>query len=72
MRKLSILKANGFITNNEENALASIYTLVSDGSHKPLGFTDEEYSRYGRNLIMTTCHYSIKKQNGYTATGNPF
>lgn len=63
-RSLSVLKTDGFITQNEENALSSIYTLVSDGSHKPLGFTDEEYSRYGRNLIMTTCYYIIKKQNG--------
>lgn len=71
-RSLSILKANGFITQNEENALSSIYTLVSDGSHKPLGFTDEEYSRYGRNLIMTTCYYIIKKQNDNNTTDSFF
>jgi len=69
---LSVLKTNGFITRNEENALSSIYTLVSDGSHKPLGFTDEEYSRYGRNLIMTTCYYIIKKQNSNTTTDELF
>lgn len=71
-RSLNILKANGFITDNEEQALVSIYRLVSDGSHKPLGFTDEEYSRYGRNLIMTTCYYIIKKQNASNTTDEPF
>ena len=71
-RSLTILRTNEFITNNEEHALSSIYTLVSDGSHKPLGFTDEEYSRYGRNLIMTTCYYIIKKQNGNNTTDELF
>jgi len=71
-RSLNILKANEFITDNEEKALSSIYRLVSDGSHKPLGFTDEEYSRYGRNLIMTTCYYIIKKQNGSNTTDELF
>ena len=71
-KSLSVLKTNGFITQNEENALSSIYTLVSDGSHKPLGFTDAEYSRYGRNLIMTTCYYIIKKQNGNHTTDELF
>ena len=62
-RTLNILKDNGFITNEEEKAISSTYTFVSDGSHKPLGFTEEEYARYGRNLIMTVCYYIIKKQN---------
>ena len=63
-RSLNILKADNFISNDEEKAIASTYTFVSDGSHIPLGFTNEEYSRYGRNLIMTVCYYIIKKQNG--------
>lgn len=65
-RTLNILKDNGFITNEEEKAISSTYTFVSDGSHKPLGFTEEEYARYGRNLIMTVCYYIIKKQNNIT------
>lgn len=70
-RSLNILRGNGFITENEEKTLSSIYTLVSDGSHKPMGFTDEEYARYGRNLIMTTCYYIIKKQNSSNTTNIP-
>lgn len=69
-RSLNILKANGFISTDEEKAIASTYTFVSDGSHIPLGFTNEEYSRYGRNLIMTVCYYIIKKQNGNNTKNN--
>lgn len=62
-KSLNILKANGFITNDEEQAIASTYKFVSDGSHIPIEFTREEYARYGRNLIMTVCYFIIKKQN---------
>ena len=67
-KALSILKNKDFLTKEEEEAIASTYTLVSDGSHKPLGFTNEEYARYGRNLLMTTCYYLIKKQNAMSKT----
>lgn len=62
-RSLKKLKENGFISNNEEQAISSTYTYVSDGSHIPLGFTEEEYARYGRNLILSVCYYIIKKFN---------
>lgn len=64
-RSLGKLKFEGFINQYEEDAIATTYTLVSNGSHIPLGFTDEEYSRYGRNLIMSICYYIVKryKQN---------
>ena len=70
-RSLNILKENTFITNDEEQAISSTYTFVSDGSHIPLGFTEEEYARYGRNLIMTVCYFIIKKQNN-TTEDEPF
>ena len=67
-RSLNILKTKGFLTNQEEQAISSTYTFVSDGSHIPLGFTEEEYTRYGRNLLMTVCYYIIKKQNSSSTT----
>lgn len=67
-RSLNILKANGFITNDEEQAIASTYKFVSDGSHIPIEFTEAEYARYGRNLIMTVCYFIIKKQNAINET----
>ena len=38
-------------------------SFVSNGSHIPLGFTNEEYARYGRNLLMSKCYYIIKNIN---------
>lgn len=58
---LSKLRIEAFITQDEENAIASTYTLISNGSHIPLGFTEEEYTRYSRNLIMSVCYYIIKR-----------
>lgn len=69
---LNILKDDGFLTQKEKLFLIPLYPLISDGSHIPLGFTDEEYSRYGRNLVMTTCYYIIKKHNGIDTTGDLF
>lgn len=62
---LAELKKYGFIEEDEEKALASTYTYVSDGSHIPLGFTEEEYARFSRNLTLSTCYYVIKKYNSY-------
>lgn len=52
---------NDFIDQEEENVLSSFYTFVSDGSHQILGFSDEEYARYARNLIISACYYLMKK-----------
>lgn len=58
---LSNLKTNSFLTQIEEDLMAKAYSFVSNGSHIPLGFTNEEYARYGRNLLMSKCYYIIKK-----------
>lgn len=62
---LNNLKTNSFLTQIEEDLMAKTYSFVSNGSHIPLGFTNEEYARYGRNLVMSKCYYIIKryKQN---------
>ena len=58
---LNNLKTNSFLTQIEEDLMAKTYSFVSNGSHIPLGFTNEEYARYGRNLLMSKCYYIIKK-----------
>ncbi len=63
-KSLSYLQSIGFITNKEEGAIASTYTFISDGAHVPVGFTEEEFSRFGRNLAMSVCYFIIKKFNG--------
>lgn len=63
-KSLSHLKTTGFITTKEESAIASTYTFISDGAHIPVGFTEEEFVRFGRNLAMSVCYFVIKKLNG--------
>ena len=58
---LSKLRTESFITQKEEELMGKLYGFISDGSHIPLGFTQEEYTRYGRNLAMSKCYYIIKK-----------
>lgn len=59
------LKKYGFLEDKEVKVFTATYTFVSDGSHKPIGFTEEEYARFSRNLTLSTCYYVIKKFNTY-------
>lgn len=61
---LGYLKNHNFFNEKEEKAFASIYGFISEGAHKPLGFTDEEFARFGRNLAISACYYLAKKFNG--------
>jgi len=63
-KSLSHIKTKRVITNKEESAIASTYTFISDGAHVPIGFTEEEFARLGRNLAMSVCYFVIKKFNG--------
>lgn len=67
---LSKLKTESFITQKEEELMAKLYSFVSDGSHIPLGFTNQEYARYCRNLAMSKCYYIIKKYKQLFQGGN--
>lgn len=60
---LAYLKKNGFIDQNEEKALAAIFTFVSNGAHIPLGFSHEEFVRLGRNMCSSMCYFVVKKYN---------
>ena len=63
-KSLSFLKQRNHLTPKEESAIASAYTFISDGSHIPIGFTEEEFVRFGRNLTMSVCYFVIKQFNG--------
>lgn len=67
---LTKLKTESFITQKEEELMGKLYGFISDGSHIPLGFTQEEYARYGRNLAMSKCYYIIKKYKQQFQGGN--
>jgi hypothetical protein len=62
-KALSHIRSKGMITDKEESAVASTYTFISDGSHVPVGFTKEEFARFGRNLAMSVCYFIIKQAN---------
>jgi hypothetical protein len=59
-QSLDYLLRTNFINKKENDAISSVYTLLSDGTHIPLGFTDEEYVRFGRNLAISMCYFIIK------------
>jgi len=63
-KSLSHLVTDGFFNTKEERAIASSYTLISDGTHVPIGFTKEEFARFGRNLATSVCYFIVKKFNG--------
>lgn len=60
---LAYLKGNYFITQQEEQALSSVFTFISNGAHVPLGFSHEEFVRLGRNLCSSMCYFVVKKYN---------
>ncbi len=60
---LAHLKKDGFLTDKEEKALASVFTFISNGAHIPIGFSEEEFVRLGRNLCASMCYFVIKKYN---------
>ncbi|NQT10603.1 MAG: hypothetical protein HQ573_05480 [Desulfobacteraceae bacterium] len=66
---LAYLKKSSFISQKEENSIASTYTFISDGSHIPVGFTEEEFARFGRNLVTSVCYFIVKK---FKALGTSF
>ena len=57
---LAHLRTINFLNEKEEKTIASIYGFVSDGAHIPLGFTEEEYARFGRNLVTSICYFIAK------------
>jgi hypothetical protein len=60
---LNYLEKNGFIDQKDEKTLSSVYTFISNGAHVPLGFSEEEFVRLGRNLCYSMCYFVIKKFN---------
>jgi hypothetical protein len=60
---LGHLKTSGFIDQKDENALSSVFSFISNGSHIPLGFSQAEYVRLGRNMCTSMCYFILKKYN---------
>ncbi len=67
---LNGLKSDNVLNEKDEKMIANTYTFISDGSHIHLGFTEEEYARYARNLCMSMCYFLIKKINSNINTND--
>lgn len=63
-KSLSHIRGKGVLTTKDENTISSTYTFISDGAHIPVGFSEEEFVRFGRNLAMAMCYFIVKKFNG--------
>jgi hypothetical protein len=60
---LAYLQRTNFITKQEEEGISGAFTFVSPGAHRPIGFSEEEMARLGRNLIISMCYFLIKLCN---------
>ena len=65
---VSYLRKIKFIEDNEEEGITGVYSLISPGSHTPLGFTDREFARFGRGLAVSTCYFLAKRLNGHAGS----
>jgi hypothetical protein len=57
------LRKSGFITQEQETCLAGVFTFLSPGTRVPIGFTEEEFARLGRNLSVSFCYFLAKTLN---------
>ncbi len=57
---LSYLTSKDFFSKKEEEILASIYSLLSEG-HRPVRMTEEEMVRFARSLTLSACWLLGKK-----------
>jgi hypothetical protein len=58
---LHFLKAEGVITQVEEDALAKVYTLISPGAHVPRGLTDEQWALLARTFAVSGAYFLARQ-----------
>lgn len=61
---LAYLRTSGLITPDEEGLITATYGFISPGSHTPVGLTQEEMVRLGRNMAVSMCYFLVKRHNG--------
>src|SRR5262249_42459991 len=54
---LEYLRTSGLITKRQEEGIAGVYSLVSEGAHAPVGLTEQEFARLGRSLVNAMCYF---------------
>jgi hypothetical protein len=61
---LTFLVTTDFLDKGQEKSLSGNYLLISPGAHRPVGFSEQEYVRFGRHLALSSCYFIVKKWNG--------
>ena len=64
---VAYLRTSSFITLQDERGLTGVFSFVSPGSHTPIGFTEQEFARLGRTLVISFCYFLVKRWNSSTA-----
>lgn len=61
---LAYLRQSGFIVDKQEEGLSGVYSFLSPGAHVPIDFSEREYARLGRNLVLGMCYFLVKRYLG--------
>jgi hypothetical protein len=61
---IAYLRTSGLITEREEHGLTGVYSFISEGAHAPVGMTEQEMVRLGRNLAAGASYFLIKRYLG--------
>ena len=60
---IRFLNKSGFINKKEEEGLTGVYSFISDGAHRIVGFQDNEMASLGRNFAINMCYFLVKRYN---------
>ncbi len=60
---VTYLRTSSFISEKQEEGLTGVFSFISPGSHKPIGFSEEEFARLGRSLAVSICYFLAKRLN---------
>jgi hypothetical protein len=60
---IAFLKKSDFIGPKEEDGLTGVFSLISPGSHRPIGFSEREYARLARSLAVTMIFFLVRRFN---------
>lgn len=60
---LAYLHKSDLISKKEEEGISGVYSFVSQGAHRPVGFTEQEMARLGRSLVASMCYFLVKLHN---------
>jgi hypothetical protein len=61
---IAYLRTSDLISKREEDGLTGVYSFISEGAHAPVGMTEQEMVRLGRNLAAGASYFLIKRHLG--------